>query len=36
MLADISVSEDEHHVLQSNEVGGREAEIRYPADYDAS
>ena len=36
MLADISVSEDEHHVLQSNEVGSREAEIRYPENYDAS
>jgi hypothetical protein len=36
MMADISVSEDEHHVLQSNEVGGREAEIRYPENYDAS
>jgi hypothetical protein len=36
MLADISVSEDEHHVLQSNEVSSREAEIRYPENYDAS
>jgi len=36
MLADISVSEDEHHVLQSSEVRTREAEIRYPDNYEAS
>jgi len=36
MLADISVSEDEHICLRSNEIGSREAEIRCPENYDAS